>query len=73
MQIDKRYIIGNKDKTTFLGWDVVGGRLLPVYHIGSADIMSKEEADNIVETNKNTHFYLRHHLNCVYPIHIVLL
>ena len=42
MEINKKYIIGNKDKTTFLGWDTIGGRLMPVYHIGQADIMSKE-------------------------------
>jgi hypothetical protein len=67
------YVIGSKNKSTFLGWDDISQRLMPVYHYEQADIMSKRAAEDLLEVNKYTHFYLEYDLHYLYPVLTILL
>jgi len=54
-----KYVIGNKDKTKFLGWDDYSFKLIVVSTLQDEELelMSESCVDKILETNKNTRFY----------------
>jgi hypothetical protein len=55
-----RYIIGNKGKTKFLGYDKLTNHLVVLDNLESDDleIMTQQNVDNILETNRYTNFYI---------------
>jgi hypothetical protein len=66
----ERYVIGNKEKNKFLGFDKKEERLTIIDNFCSdeLEIFPETEANIILETNKYTRFYLINDMKYKYKI-----
>jgi len=68
----ERYVIGNKDKTSFLGYDATNSRSKKVDGIGDEDIQifTLENVNLMLDWHQNTLFYIRNDFKYKYKINI---
>jgi len=65
----ERYVLGNKDKTEFLGYDSFNGKYLKVpFGDPSMQLMDEETVDMLIKHNKYTLFFFTSGLKFKYKL-----